>query len=445
MLIEFAGQSVQDSDNVAADPGRLYNCYRQPLGDTRKAIKSVLGMTKLADVTGAMCRAMGVVQGTIYMAFGAALWSVSGGVATYLADIPDSPQTTISGNNGKVTVVADGRYFVWDGVSLSEPATGAFSDFASVDFLAQATMLVERNGRRYQWSDVVDPASLDGLDFATTESRDDENIRGMTFGPEFWIFKERSIERIYPNAAASTSSQRFAAIPGATIDKGLLAFGLLCRTDTGGFFVSNDGKAYLCAAGGMLQPVSTPPVETAIASGNALTCWYYRDEGREFCVITFSDRPAWVLDTTTAEWHERGEGVFGPWLMRHAAEQAGVWYTCNDTGDLCALQRTNEDYNGALIRSAVSRVVGGENKRFRATRFQVNFRTGFTGTATLRTSRDRGMTWSAAKERSTGGGGEYATQVAWRALGQFRNFVCEVRFSDAVECPFESVAVLDVA
>lgn len=445
MLIEFAGQSVQDSDNVAADPGRLYNCYRQPLGDTRKAIKSVLGMTKLADVTGAMCRAMGVVQGTIYMAFGAALWSVSGGVATYLADIPDSPQTTISGNNGKVTVVADGRYFVWDGVSLSEPATGAFADFASVDFLAQCTLLVERNGRRIQWSDVTDPLTLGGFEFRTTEDRDDNNIRGMSFGPEFWVFKQKSIQRVYPNTAAATTAQLFAGIPGATIDKGLLDFGLLCRTDAGGFFVATDGKAYLCAAGGMLQPVSTPPVETAIASGNALTCWYYRDEGREFCVITFSDRPAWVLDTTTAEWHERGEGVFGPWLMRHAAQQSGVWYTCNDTGDLCALQRTNEDYNGALIRSAVSRVVGGENKRFRATRFQVNFRTGFTGTATLRTSRDRGMTWSAAKERSTGEAGEYATQVAWRALGQFRNFVCEVRFSDAVECPFESVAVLDVA
>jgi hypothetical protein len=95
MQIEFAGQSVQDADNVAADPGRLFNCYRQPVSDVRKAVRSVLGMDKLSDIAGGMCRAMGVVQGVLYVVHGGALWSVGpDGTASYCADIPDSPQTT---------------------------------------------------------------------------------------------------------------------------------------------------------------------------------------------------------------------------------------------------------------------------------------------------------------------------------------------------------------
>lgn len=445
MLIEFAGQSVQDADNVAADPGRLFNLYRQPVSDVRKAVKSVLAMNWLSDLPGSMCRAMGVVQGTLYVAHGGALWSVGpDGGFVYCADIPDSPETTIAGNLGRVTVVANGRYFVWDGSTLSEPATGAFADFASVDFIGSVTMLVEKNGRRYQWSELLDPYTLDGLDFATTESRDDNNVRGMTFGPEFWIFKETSIERIAPNPAAQTSSQRFSYIPGSTIDKGLRAFGLLCRTDTGGFFIGSDGKAYILAAGGMLQRVSIPPIETAIEQGQPVTCFYYRDEGHEFVCVVFADRPAWCFDITTNEWHERGEGVLEAWSMRHAAMVYDAPYACNDTGNFVKLARTNEDFSGPLRRIAVSRLIGGENRRFRVSRMQVNFRTGFTGTAMLRTSQDRGMTWGAPKERSTGDVGEYRTQVAWRALGMFRNFVCELSISDPVDCPFESFAVLDV-
>ena len=103
MQVEFVSQSVQDADNVAADAGRLFNLYRQPLADTRKAVKSVLGMTRLAEMTGAMCRAMGVVQGTVYMVFGGALWSITeDGTATYLGDIPDSNQTTISGKGDEI-------------------------------------------------------------------------------------------------------------------------------------------------------------------------------------------------------------------------------------------------------------------------------------------------------------------------------------------------------
>jgi hypothetical protein len=111
---------------------------------------------------------------------------------------------------------------------------------------------------------------------------------------------------------------------------------------------------------------------------------------------------------------------------------------------IAKLQRTNTDFGQPMRRIAVSRVIGAEGSRFRVARMQVNFRTGVTGEAMLRTSRDRGLTWGAPKERSIGAVGEYQTQVAWRALGQFRDFVCELSFADGVEAPFESLASLEV-
>ena len=150
MLVEFAGPSTQDADNVAADPGRLFNLYRQPLSDTRKAIKSVLGMVLHVEIDAAMCRAMEEVEGSLYVVLGGKLYEVTaGGTATELGDIPDSDETTIAGNNGNVCVVSDGRFFVWDGTTLTEPVTGAFAAFGSVEFLAQRTLLTEKDGRRY--------------------------------------------------------------------------------------------------------------------------------------------------------------------------------------------------------------------------------------------------------------------------------------------------------
>lgn len=435
MLLEFVGQSVRDSDNEAADTGRLVNCYRSPLSDGRFAIRSVPGMVDVAVLEGAMFRAFGTINGRLYAAHGGKLFEFTGGgSASYLADIPDDVETTISGNNGDVTIVAAGRYFVWDGSALTEPTPGAFSSFGSVEVLNQQTIMTERGGRRIQWSALLDPDTLPGIAFATTESRDDLNIRAMTFGPELWIFKQTSIERWAPAAGGG-----FRVLPGSTIDKGLKGFNLLCRLDTGGFFVGNDNKAYLAAAGGMLQRVSTPAVETSITQSNPIAAIYYQDEGHEFAAIIFAGREAWVYDLTTGEWHERGEGNGGAWTARRAGRANGLFYVGNDFGQVSALSRVNHDNGQPLIRRMVSKTLFAD-ARFRVSAATFRLRTGFTGQVLLRTSRDRGFTWSAPKARDLGAVGKYETQVTWRNLGLFRNMTAELTVSDAVELPVESVA-----
>ena len=442
MQLDFFGQSVRDGDNKQGESGRLYNCHRSPKSDGSFALRAVLGMTAFASLTGAIVRGVGVVQGVPYAVFGGALWTFTGsGTASNLGDIPDSPETTISGNNGKITVCAAGRYFIYDPdtATITEPVSGAFPDFGSVEFLGQRTVLTERGGRRVQWSELLEPETLAGLDFATTESRDDDNLRGMVFGPELWVFKETSIERWYASAAG------LAVINGATIDKGLRAFGLLAKLDTGGFFIANDGKAYLVAAGGAIQRVSVPAVETSIAQDDPQTCFVYQDEGHEFCCITFKARPAWCFDVSTGEWHERGEGYLDAWSAKFAVRAYGRWYVLDDFGAVSALARVNVDTSGPLIRDMWARTFIADFDRFRAMLVEIPVSAGTGGTVELRTSEDRGVTWSAPKPRSAGAVGQYRTRCVWRTLGQFRALTVRLTVSDAVEITPDSMGNMVVA
>jgi hypothetical protein len=439
MLLEFVGQSVRDAENEGADTSRLVNCYRSPLSDGRFSIKSSPGMKTISELPGAMLRAFGTVAGVLYVVHGGRLYSVeAGGGNVDLGAIPDSPETTIAGNNGKVTICAAGRYFVWDGATLSEPTPGAFSAFGSVEFLSSRTVLTERGGRRIQWSDLLDPETLPGTAFATTESRDDNNIRAVAFGPELWVFKETSIERWVPSGTG------FQVLPGSTIDKGLKAFNLVCRMDTGGFFVGNDNKAYALSAGGELTRVSTPPVEASIARQDPVSAIYYQDEGHEFAAITFAGREAWVFDLTTGEWHERGEGNGHPWQAVRAGRAYGQFFVGNNFGNVFRLTNDRCDDDQPIIRRMVSKTLFMDS-RFRVKEATFRMRTGFDGQVMMRTSRDRGFSWSAPKPRSLGATGQYETKVTWRNLGQFRNMTAEITIADEVDCPIESVANLVIA
>jgi len=203
--------------------------------------------------------------------------------------------------------------------------------------------------------------------------------------------------------------------------------------------VANDNKAYAVAPGGMIQRVSTPPVETAISQGQPLAAFYYQDEGHEFAAIVFQNRPAWVFDMTGGEWHERAEGANGAWDAVRAGRAYGNFYVGNNFGQVSRLARVNHDNGQPLVRRMVSKTLFTEG-RFKVPSLSFRLRTGFTGTAMLRTSRDRGFTWSAPKDRSAGNAGQYELQMTWRNLGLFRNMTAELSITDPVELPVESLA-----
>lgn len=472
-FVEFVGQSRKDSDFKQADTSRLINCYREPTEDGHQ-IKAVLGTGQLAELSAVFMRDMQEIGGDIFAVCGGALYQVEGlGNVTNLGVVVDG-ESTISGNNGDVTVAAGGTYYVWTGTALTTPSGGAFSAVGSVEFIGQDTVLTELNGRRFQWSDVADATSLNALSVATAEGRDDNIIRAVVINGFLWLLKEKSCEIWYQTATG------YERVNGGIIDTGLKSFGLVTKFDGGAFLVGDDGIAYITNGSG-LQPVSTPAVETDILQYQARRCFYYEDEGHKFCVIQFADCLSWVYDLSTGEWHNRGSGtMLNPWRVVAAVKAWGYWHVGSDMGKVLRLLRVNTDFDGPLVRKMVSRTLRtgemqtlsrlelygrfGEAEAGGDVPYLINGAVHALGVDDnlilahnpnegamrepelfIRVSRDAGETWSSEKWRSLGEIGHYASRMVWRMLGRSRQFTVEVTISDAVELPIKSKALLEVA
>lgn len=472
-FVEFAGQSRSDADHRQGNTSRLINCYREPTEDGHD-IKSVLGTAQLADISTVFMRDMKGIGGNIYAVSGGELHCIEEyGNVTSLGVVVDG-DSTLSGNNGDITVAAGGTYYVWNGTALTTPSGGAFSSVGSVEFLGQDTILTELGGRRFQWSEVADASTLNALNVATAEGRDDNIIRGVVINGFLWLLKERSIEIWYQTAAG------YSRVNGGIIDTGLKAFGLVATFDGGAFLVGDDSVAYITNGSG-LQPVSFPAVETDITQGSARRCFYYEDEGHKFCVIQFSDRMAWIYDLSTGEWHNRASGTqFNPWRVVSAVNAWGYWHVGSDLGKVLRLLRINTDFDEPLVRKMVSRTLRtgdfrtvsrfelfgrfGESEVGGAAVYLINGRAqvlaatdglslshSVTESAMrppavfIRVSRDSGKTWSPEKWRDFGVLGDYDARVVWRALGRSRQFTVEATISDPIELPIKSRALAEIA
>lgn len=472
--VEFVGQTRQDQDNRGANTARLVNCYREVSGGrSNYVLKPVLGMRSFAETGSVFTRATHVMEGILYALVGGKLFRInSDGTADDLATVVDSAESTLDSNNGVLTIVAGGRYWTWDGSTLSEPAAGAFSDIGSVDYIGQRTILTERNGRRFEWSDVADPGTINGLSFATTESRDDDNLRVVAFSDTLWFFKGKSIEQWYETGASDV----FAPMGGGAIDIGLKGYGLVVKAPRALVFVGTDNKVHMITGGGV-QPVSTVSVEASIAQSDPTHCFYYQEEGHEFIVVRFSDRPSWVFDISSAEWHERAQGLdLGAWSATNAEAAYGGFYVATVLGEFFTLSPSGMDNDIPVISEAQSLTLQIANNRFRVADLEIYGRVGVHDVGApevleiegvevldagdggaliigdgdrdaeaqieLYVSKDYGHTWKDPKPKGLGKRGQYDKRVIWRGLGQYRNFTARIRWSDSPGIPVDAEAVV---
>lgn len=436
MKVEFVGQSSRDTDNLAANTSRLVNCYREVSGGrSAYVLKSCLGLTLFCDLPGVFVRALEVIDGVLYAVAGGKLYSIAAdGSYSSKGSIDDSEATTIAGNNGYVTVCANGKYYVWDGATLTTPAAGAFSSFGGLEYFGNYTVITEKNGRRFQWSALADAKTLPGLSFSTADGRDDNLLRPFFVNGSLYLFGTDSHEVWYLTGQAGANA--FERMAGGVVDTGLKAFGLICRFAGSAFFIGSDNRAHIIGIG---SPVSTPAVETAIKQGQASHCVSFEDEGHTFCAIVFRDRPAWVYDIASGEWHER-QDVSGYWSVTATAGKSGDWYAGRDDGRVFLMERANMDAGLPMVREAVSKTLYGDGGRFTAHEVELFARAGFIDASlALETSRDNGVTWSAPKVRAMVTG-EYARKLNWRALGQFSQMTVRVSWSEAADVTVDAEA-----
>lgn len=438
-VVEFAGPSVRDDRNLTGHSGRLLNCYREPLmpgGKTRSVLQCVPGMADFVTLPSVFMRAIETIDGVLYAACGGAFYKVVAGLATSLGAIVDSAETTISGHDGFVTVVAGGSYYVWDGTTFTSPAVGAITDHGSVEHISAYTIITERNGKRFEWSALANAKSLPGLNFASASERDDDLLRAVAINGALWLFGTASTEIWYETGQAG--AEAFAQMQGATKDIGLKAYGLITKFDGGAFLVGDDDLVRV-TSGADFEVVSMPGVVSSIQDSTPLTCIHYEARGHKFCAIVFRDRPAWVFDLATREWHERSEGVLhGAWGIRGAARLGSTWYVARNNGQISSLGETYADASQPLVREAISATLYSDGDWM--TLAEVEFfapvgrkDAGREPVLEFFLSNDGGETYGKGRAIGFGKIGAYGKRMIWRALGRHRQITVKARISDPVD------------
>lgn len=446
----FFTQAAKDGSNIAASSEELINCYsEQAPGDarTRLTVRSVLGEVDFADYGQSLIRNADIAVGDMWAVAANSLYQIeTDGTVTNRGAVGDSLETSIAGNGTFVTVVSNGAYYVWDGAALTTPAGGAFSSYGSVTFSDYDTILTELNGRRFTWTATAAPATLDALDFASAEARDGNIVRGTVDRSQLYLFCENHIE-VWRNTGLSGADRpsRYARLTVIDQGRGLKGYHLIARDSFGIFFVGNDGVAYIMS-GNSMTPVSTPAVHTDIADGTAVSCGYYEDRGHKFCVLWFTDRPAWVYDITTLVWHRRQSGVdYADWNLRRMVGAFDGWYGFDDLGNVVSLERVNADRGLPLKRIMRGKPLDLEGQKFSIAEFEAlcsvgESTLGSAATMMLRWSWNGGQTWLGTKEASLGDLGDYDTQARYYSLGRGEQWTPELSITDATDVVFYSDA-----
>jgi hypothetical protein len=316
--------------------------------------------------------------------------------------------------------------------------------------------------------------AMDATYYALKDSSTDDTVTMFENLRELWLIGERTTEVWYDAGSSEGQNFPFSRLQGVTtqhgcsasqsisrisdVERGLDSLIWLGRNERGQSSIKR-------TIGYQVMDVSTIAVNKAISSystvSDAIGYSYQQDE-HEFYVLTFpmADR-TWVWDATTNMWHERASydpvaGLF----HRHRSNCQMNFQGMTVVGDYSSgalLQLTRSAYtdNGApLVAWRRTPHVWDQNNRERVfhSQLQIEFTPGVglqTGQgsnpqACLKWSDDGGQTWGNEHWRSIGLVGKTKNRAIWRRMGEARDRVYDVRFSDPVPRDVVGASLIDV-
>lgn len=441
--VRFGAQSALHDSEPLSTPERLVNMFPEQtvVPDQPVILRSCPGRTKIITGESLPVRVMLDAGSVIYYVANGQLWSFDGSSATSLGGLEDDTTTTIAWNGTEVAVVAAGKYYLHDGTSMTQIAGTAFTSFGSVDFMDGYFLFTELNGQRHAISALLDGASLNALDFSSAEYRPDNLIRGFVDHSEWWLFGATTIE-VWSNQGLA--DYPFERVPGAQMERGCLQTNTVVKLDNTVMWVGNDRIVYR-AFQYTPQRISTHAVEAALRTATTLLAFAYEYEGHKFYVLKINDRPAWVYDAATGNWHERASGIgMDEWEVTASARLANVWYVGDKDGHISKIDRVFQENGATLLRTAQSANLWLAGNEFTVKGAVVNLRAGTGGTAMWSYTIDRGRGWSGEQTLSVGASGDYDTQFSFNGLGMMYNFAGRLRMSDNVDFSINHAGV-DVA
>lgn len=454
MKVQFVAQSSRMDDNPGLTGERLINLYPEAAASGARSpwlLRSVLGYeeTAFGDLDNKVVRAARQVGDKVFVVASGRLYEVDdAGAETDRGAIEDDAATTISDNNGSVTIAAGSNYYVWDGATLSTPGSGAFSDEGSVAFIDQYTVISQKDGRLVEWTPLATPGTRSALNVKTKEGRTDNVVRVVAASGYIYVLGERSTE-IWANTGQANAAA-FQRLPGAVIDQGVKAANLADEFEDQLFMVGEDNVAYV-SAGGAFQVISTAAVNYALEQETPTNTFFYEDRGHKFWCVRFADRPAWCYDLATGIWHERASGIgANAWDVVATVFAFGKWLALSRLGEIREMARTNKDGANVLRREATSLPLEQDGEFFSVDALEFRVMNGFSDLGRdvaimAAKSTDGGATFGLERTTNIGRQGQYGLRGRFRSWGTQRQFTARVAMTDAIETPIEASALVEIS
>jgi hypothetical protein len=370
-------------------------------------------------------------------------------------------------NDGPVSMADDGNHLfvACNGDSFVYNATtGAFAQITDSDFEGALTVsylngyfvYIQPDSQIVWVTSLLDPTSIDPLDFASAEGSPDNLVSSITDHSEIWLFGTNSVEVWYNNPTAG-SGFPLQRIQGAFNEIGCAATFSVAKLDNGLFWLGADnrGKGIVYRSQGYTGVrISTHAVEWQIQQYGTISdavAYTYQQDGHAFYVLTFpTEGKTWVYDVSTQAWHERA-GFLNGEFIRHRGNCQMAFNGEIIVGDFASgilYAYDLENYaDGARankwLRSWRALPTGTNNlKRQAHHTLQLDCETGVglindvEPSVMLRWSDDGGHTWSNEHWKTMGAIGEYGKRVIWRRLGmttKLRDRVYELSGTDPVK------------
>lgn len=308
---------------------------------------------------------------------------------------------------------------------------------------------------RISLSDLDDGTTWDPTQFAPRGDAADGWQAMLITAPDIWLIGSQT-GCVWYNAGNFPFP--FLPRPGANFKYGTPASSSLAAVGNAVFWLSQnqEGAGIVVRARGYTPiPISTPPVESAIAGYQRTStiadaeAWTYQSQGHPFYVLRFPTAQAtWVYDLSTDHWHERGtwiarENRYDAWHPRvhcHANGQHLVGDAMTGTINVMDEAIGTEADGTEIRRLRIAPGLCDEHRPLLIRRFEIHLDTGV-GTSTgqgvdpiimLRSSDDGGQTWGPERHGHIGKIGAYRTTVVFTRMGIPTDRVYELTMSDPV-------------
>lgn len=443
--IPFPTESYQAASSPVSQK-RLVNYYAEPQPDDSRSpviLRPTPGLIPFTDMVfgaGPVVALNTDRPGAIYAASGTHFYRASspflgplvvqdlGSISSIsLADYPHNVMVTVAaGINSVVVVVPPNAYAATDAGGLNQLA-GTFPGATSVAYLHGYHVFTASNfDSGFFITKLLDPTSVDALDFAYADAVPNIVRRVMVLRDELWFFGERAIEVWYNSGDADFPFRRRTS---ALITPGAVSPRTIALLDNSLWWVGLEGHVYR-SSGYQAKLVSTPPVEDALRvvgldANTAIYAFAYEQGAHSFFVLTIGNR-TFCYDVATKAWHERATGDTNSAWAPTCAGALGFapLFGMANTGQVMVPDPLTDTEGGATVPRLVQLPpLWADTRRAFAGRLEIEAEVGLTSdppSMLLQWSDDGGYTWSTGRTISISRAGAYRQRLVATRLGSFR-------------------------